>query len=44
LRYSIPPAERCLVNEPGSRIWRIPDHYIDCLALRLLERYPALKR
>jgi esterase/lipase superfamily enzyme len=44
LRYPIPPAQRCLVNTPGSRIWRIPDNYIDCMAERLLERYPGLRR
>ena len=44
LRYPIPPAERCLVNMPGTRIWHIPDNYVDCLAVRLLERFPELKR
>jgi esterase/lipase superfamily enzyme len=43
-RDPIPPAQRCLVNTPGSRIWRIPDNYIDCVAERLLERYPGLRR
>jgi esterase/lipase superfamily enzyme len=43
LRYPIPPAQRCLVNQPGTRIWRIPANYIDCLAERLLERYPGLR-
>ena len=43
LRYPIPPAQRCLVNQPGSRIWRIPDTYIDCVTERLLERHPELR-
>ena len=44
LRYPIPPAERCLTNPEGKRVWRIPDNYVDCVANRLLERYPQLRR
>jgi esterase/lipase superfamily enzyme len=44
LRYPVPPAERCLANRPGTRIWHIPNDYLDCLAVRLLERYPGLRR
>jgi len=44
LRYPIPPAQRCLVNEPGTRIWRIPPDYVDCVTTRLLDRYPGLRR
>ncbi|MGH8680903.1 MAG: hypothetical protein ACREVP_05270, partial [Burkholderiales bacterium] len=45
LRYPIPPAQRCLVNvPPGSRVWRIPENYPDCVAERLLAAYPQLRR
>jgi hypothetical protein len=44
LRYPIPPEQRCLVNQPQTRIWRIPDDYVDCVTVRLLERDPALRR
>lgn len=44
LRYPIPPEKRCLRNQPGTRIWRMPDDYPDCVATRLLEAYPVLKR
>lgn len=44
LRYPIPPANRCLVNEPGTRIWRIPPDYVDCVTTRLLDQYPVLRR
>ena len=44
LRYPIPPANRCLTNPEGKRVWRIPDNYVDCVANRLLELYPELRR
>ena len=45
LRYPIPPANRCLVNEPiGTRIWKIPENYPECVADRLLETFPELRR
>ena len=45
LRYPIPPASRCLENRPaGTRIWHIPDNYLDCVSSRLLEAYPELRR
>lgn len=44
LRYPIPPANRCLTLAPGKRVWIIPDGYVDCVANRLLERYPTLRR
>ncbi|HKO67919.1 MAG TPA: alpha/beta hydrolase [Burkholderiaceae bacterium] len=44
LRYPIPPAQRCLINPEGKRVWNIPDDYVDCVANRLLQRYPALRR
>jgi esterase/lipase superfamily enzyme len=44
LRYPIPPANRCLDNQPpGSRVWRIPDGYVDCVTTRLLDAFPALR-
>ena len=44
LRYAVPPQERCLVNEKGARVWRIPENYVECVAGRLLERFPTLRR
>jgi len=43
LRYPIAPADRCLVNQPGTRVWYIPPNYVDCLAERLLKRFPELR-
>lgn len=43
LRYPIPPASRCLVSE-RKRVWRFPDDYPKCVADRLLEAYPGLRR
>jgi esterase/lipase superfamily enzyme len=44
LRYPIPPARRCLDNEPpGSRVWRIPEGYVDCVTTRLLDTFPELR-
>jgi len=45
LRYPIPPAQRCLVNEPpGTRIWKMPDNYPNCVAEELLAVFPKLRR
>lgn len=44
LRYPIPPQQRCLRAQAGTRVWRMPDDYAGCVAARLLEAYPALKR
>ena len=44
LRYPIPPAKRCLHQVAGTQTWRIPEDYPDCVATRLLEAYPVLKR
>lgn len=44
LRYPIPPERRCLRNQPGTRVWRMPDDYVECIAERLLQAYPALRR
>lgn len=45
LRYPIPPAKRCLVNETaGTRVWKIPDNYPDCVADELLTAFPELRR
>lgn len=44
LRYPIPPADRCLVNEPaGSRIWTLPGDYLQCVTDRLLDAFPQLR-
>ena len=45
LRYPIPPANRCLQNDPaGSRVWRINEGYVDCVVERLLAAFPELRR
>lgn len=44
LRYPIPPANRCLTNAEGKRVWRIPDNYVECVSNRLLELYPQVRR
>lgn len=44
LRYPIPPEQRCLRTRPGTRVWRMPEGYVDCVADRLLDAYPALRR
>lgn len=44
LRYPIPPEQRCLRTKPGTKVWSMPEDYVDCVAKRLLEAYPALRR
>jgi esterase/lipase superfamily enzyme len=44
LRFPIPPERRCLQLKQGSRVWRMPENYVDCVAQRLLETYPVLRR
>lgn len=44
LRYPIPPEQRCLRSKNGTRVWRMPEGYVDCVAVRLLEAYPVLRR
>jgi esterase/lipase superfamily enzyme len=45
LRHPIPPAKRCLVNTPRARtVWRLPDDYPRCVADRLLDAFPELRR
>ncbi|APV49309.1 hypothetical protein BWI17_06205 [Betaproteobacteria bacterium GR16-43] len=45
LRYPIPPEKRCLENKPvGSRVWRMPDNYLECTSERLLQAFPELKK
>jgi esterase/lipase superfamily enzyme len=44
LRYPISPERRCLVNSPGTRVWRFPDDYPQCVAERLLTAFPQLRR
>jgi len=45
LRHPFAPAQRCLVNRPGTRrIWQIPDDYVRCVADRLLAAVPELRR
>jgi esterase/lipase superfamily enzyme len=45
LRHPIPPEKRCLVTKPRARrVWQIPEQYPQCVADRLLEAFPALRR
>jgi esterase/lipase superfamily enzyme len=44
LRYPIPPEQRCLKNKDRTRVWSIPDDYVECVATRLLQVYPQLRR
>lgn len=44
LRYPIPPGQRCLKNKATTRVWSIPEDYVDCVATRLLQVYPQLRR
>jgi hypothetical protein len=45
LRHPIPPARRCLVNKRGTkRVWRMPDDYPECVAEKVLEAFPQLRR
>jgi esterase/lipase superfamily enzyme len=45
LRFPIPPGERCLENRPaGTRIFRVPDDYLECVSDRLLQAYPQLRK
>jgi esterase/lipase superfamily enzyme len=44
LRYPIPPEQRCLRTVKGSRVWSMPEGYVDCVADRLLQAYPQVQR
>jgi len=45
LRHPIPPEKRCLVKQAGTeRVWKFPEDYPQCVAARLLETYPELRR
>ena len=45
LRYPIPPEKRCLVQAGKAKtVWGFPADYPDCVAQRLLEARPELKR
>ena len=44
LRYPIPPQQRCLRHKGQSRVWVMPEDYVDCVAGRLLQAYPELGR
>ena len=44
LRYPIPPQARCLARAPGRNVWHFPENYPDCVADRLLARFPELRR
>jgi esterase/lipase superfamily enzyme len=45
LRHPLPPARRCLVKKKNTRmVWRLPETYPECVADRLLEAFPDLRR
>jgi esterase/lipase superfamily enzyme len=45
LRFSIPPEKRCRVLAGKAKtVWSFPDDYPDCVAQRLLEAFPELRR
>jgi esterase/lipase superfamily enzyme len=45
MRHPIPPDRRCLVTRRGTRlIWQMPDDYLQCVADRLLQAFPELRR
>jgi esterase/lipase superfamily enzyme len=44
LRYPIPPQQRCLVPAGAKNVWKFPDDYVDCVAERLIEAYPRVRR
>ncbi len=45
LRYPIPAEKRCLTRVGETRtVWRMSENYADCVAGRLLETYPELRR
>jgi esterase/lipase superfamily enzyme len=44
LRYPIPPEKRCLVPAGAKNVWKFPDNYVDCLAERLIQAFPEVRR
>jgi esterase/lipase superfamily enzyme len=44
LRFTATPRTRCLAPTEHRNIWRFGDGYLDCLANRLIEAVPSLRR
>ena len=45
LRFPFAPEQRCLVpTGRANTLWKFPDDYPDCIAKRMLEIYPELRR
>jgi esterase/lipase superfamily enzyme len=45
MRFLIAPGKRCLAPAGKAKtVWRIPENYPDCVAERLLEAHPELRR
>jgi len=44
LRFTAPPQTRCLAPTEHRNVWRFGDGYLDCLANRLIEAVPSLRR
>ena len=44
MRYPIAPEKRCLVSAGRRNVWKFPDNYIDCVADRLIQTFPAVRR
>jgi len=45
LRFSFAPEQRCLVPAGEAKtLWKFPEEYPDCIAKRMLELAPALRR
>ncbi len=44
MRYPIAPEKRCLVSTGRRNVWKFPDNYVDCVADRLVQTFPAVRR
>jgi esterase/lipase superfamily enzyme len=44
LRFPVPPQDRCLVPEGHRNVWQFDGNYIDCLARRLVQAFPQVRR
>jgi esterase/lipase superfamily enzyme len=44
MRYPIAPEKRCLTSAGAKNIWKFPVNYIDCVAERLGEAFPQVRR
>jgi esterase/lipase superfamily enzyme len=44
LRFTLTPQQRCLEQAGQRSVWRLSDDYVDCLARRIVQNFPELKR